>query len=162
MPETVSWVVPTAYSILALKYARGISQQDLVHLRIRRGVEMLYDRICPGGGWNAGNGVVYGFPLAPHADTTALALLSLLGEPPNDFIAASLDWLERRAETCFAPWSLAWALLALDAFVRPTELLTDRLCSVVDPAEANDCATLAVASLALGRSHGPSIFGVNS
>ncbi len=41
MPETVSWVVPTAYSILALKYSRGISQQDLVHLRVRRGVEML-------------------------------------------------------------------------------------------------------------------------
>jgi hypothetical protein len=47
MPETVSWVVPTAYSLLALKHARGISQQDLVHLRIRRGVEMLFDRICP-------------------------------------------------------------------------------------------------------------------
>src|SRR2546429_2095773 len=52
-------LVPTAYSLLALKHARGISQQDLVHLRIRRGVEMLYDRICPEGGWNAGNGVVY-------------------------------------------------------------------------------------------------------
>ncbi len=162
MPETASWVVPTAYSILALKYARGISQQDLVHLRIRGGVEMLYDRVCPAGGWNAGNGVVYGFPLAPHPDATALALLSLLNEPPNHFITSSLDWLERRAETCFAPWSLAWTILALDAFVRPTELLTDRLCSVVDPAKANDCATLAVASLALGRSHGPSIFGVNS
>jgi hypothetical protein len=123
---------------------------------------MLYDRICPEGGWNAGNGVVYGFPLAPHVDATALALLSLLSEPSNDFITASLNWLARRADTCVAPWSLAWTILALDAFGRPTELLADRLCSVVDPAEANDCATLAVASLALGRSRGPSIFGVNS
>jgi hypothetical protein len=162
IPETVSWVVPTAYSILALKYARGISQQDLVHLRIRRGVEMLYDRTCPEGGWNAGNGVVYGFPLAPHPDATALALLSLLSEPLNNFINASLDWLERRAETCFAPWSLAWTVLALDAFGRPTELLTDRLSSAVDPAEVKDCATLAVASLALGCAHGPNAFGVNS
>ena len=162
IPETASWVVPTAYSILALKYSRGISQQDLVHLRIRHGVEMLYDRICPKGGWNAGNGVVYGFPLAPHADATALALVSLLNEPRNDFITASLDWLERRAETCFAPWSLAWTLLALDAFGRPTELLIDRLSSVVDPADVNDCATLAVASLAFGCAHGPSVFGVNS
>ena len=149
MPETGSWVVPTAYSLLALKHARGISQQDLAQLRIRRGVEMLYDRICPEGGWNAGNGVVYGFPLAPHADATALALLSLSSEPPNNFITASVDWLERRAETCFAPWSLAWTILALDAFGRPTVLLTDRLSSVVDNAEVNDCATLAVVSLAL-------------
>jgi Prenyltransferase and squalene oxidase repeat len=162
MPDTVSWVVPTAYSLLALKHVRGILQLDLAQLRIRRGVEMLYDRICPGGGWNAGNGVVYGFPLAPHADATALALLSLLTEPPNDFITVSLDWLQRRTETCFAPWSLAWTILALDAFGRSTELLTKRLSSVVDPAEANDCATLAVASLALGSAHGPSIVGVNS
>jgi hypothetical protein len=160
IPETSSWVVPTAYSILALKHSRGISQQGPVQLRIRRGAEMLYDRICPGGGWNAGNGVVYGFPLAPHADATALALLSLLTEPPNDFITASLDWLERRAETCFAPWSLAWTVLALDAFGRPTPLLTDRLSSIVDPAEANDCATLAVVSLALRRPAGENAFRV--
>jgi hypothetical protein len=30
MPETASWVVPTAYSLLALKHARGISHQNLV------------------------------------------------------------------------------------------------------------------------------------
>ena len=160
MPETASWVVPTAYSLLALQHAHDFSQQDLVHLRIRRGVEMLYDRICPEGGWNAGNGVVYGFPLAPHADATALALLSLLSEPPNHFITSSLDWLERRAETCFAPWSLAWATLAFDAFGRPTALLTDRLSSVVDPAEINDCATLAVVSLALRRAAGDNAFRV--
>jgi hypothetical protein len=119
---------------------------------------MLYDRICPEGGWNAGNGVVYGFPLAPHPDTTALALLSLLNEAPNDFITSSLDWLERRAETCFAPWSLAWTILALDAFGRPTALLTDRLSSFGRPAMINDCATLAVVSLALRRAAGNNAF----
>ncbi len=126
MPETVSWVVPTAYSILALKYSLGISQQGPVQLRIRRGVEMLHDRICPEGGWNAGN----------------------------------LDWLERRADTCFAPWSLAWTILALDAFGRPTELVVDRLASVVDPAEVKDCATLAVVSLAFARAPGDNAFRV--
>ena len=160
MPETVSWVVPTAYSILALKYSLGISQQGPVQLRIRRGVEMLHDRICPEGGWNAGNGVVYGFPLSPHSDVTALALLSLLNEPPNHFITSSLDWLERRADTCFAPWSLAWTILALDAFGRPTELVVDRLASVVDPAEVKDCATLAVVSLAFARAPGDNAFRV--
>src|SRR6185437_7304260 len=80
MPETVSWVFPTAYSLLALKRAHAASHQRLLEFRILRGVEMLYDRICPGGGWNAGNGVVYGSPLTPHADATAVALLALLGE----------------------------------------------------------------------------------
>jgi hypothetical protein len=160
MPETVSWVVPTAYSILALKHSRGISQQASRQLRIRHGVEMLYDRICPEGGWNAGNSVVYGFPLAPHPDATALALLSLLNEPPNQFITSSLDWLERRAETCFAPWSLAWTILALAAFGRPTGLLTDSLSSVVDSAELKDCATLAVVSLALRPAAGDNGFRV--
>lgn len=151
IPETVSWVVPTAYSLLALKHAHAISRQDLVQLRIRRGVEMLYDRICPGGGWNAGNGVVYGSPLAPHPDATAVALLALLGEPLIVPITASLAWLAQRAETCFAPWSLGWIVLALDAYRWPTELLNDRLSSLVDPPEINDCATLAIASIALGR-----------
>lgn len=160
IPETASWVVPTAYSILALKHSRGTSEHDLVQLRIRRGVEMLYDRICPEGGWNAGNGVVYGNPLPPHPDVTALALLSLLNEPPNHFITSSLDWLEQRAGACFAPWSLSWMVLAFEAFGRPTELWADRLSLLVDPAKVSDCATLAVISLALRRSGGDTAFRV--
>lgn len=151
IPRTVSWVFPTAYSLLALKQAHGISQRHPVQLRIRRGVEMLYDRMCPEGGWNAGNGVVYGSPLAPHLDATAVALLALVGEPLTAPIAASLAWLAQHSETCFAPWSLGWIVLALDAYGRSTELLNDRLSSLVDPPEINDCATLAIASIALGR-----------
>ena len=159
MPETVSWVFPTTYSLLALKRAHRASQRRLLEFRIRRGVEMLYDRICSGGGWNAGNGVVYGSRLAPHPDATAVALLALLGEPPNDSIMASLDWLERRAETLGAPWSLAWAILALRAFGRSTQSLIDRLCVVAEAAEIRDGATLAAVCLGLGCGSGPNVFG---
>jgi hypothetical protein len=161
-PETVSWVVPTSYSVLALKNGSGASRQALLRFRIRRGVEMLYDRICPQGGWNAGNGVVYGSPMAPHPDITAVALLALLGEPGDDLVTPSLDWLEQRAESCFAPWSLAWTILALDAFRRPTERLIQRLGVVAESAEINDCATLAVASMALACADGPNAFGAHS
>ena len=161
MPETVSWVVPTAYALLALKHVCGASQQNLLQFRIRCGVEMLYDRICPEGGWNMGNGVVYEVPLAPHPDATAVALLALLSEPLNDLMTASLGWLERRAETLFAPWSLAWTILALDAFGRPTELLTDRLFCITEHSPINDCATLALATLALGCGEGLNLFGVD-
>ena len=35
---------------------------------------MLLDRMCPGGGWSAGNSVVYGVALAPHIDAKSIAL----------------------------------------------------------------------------------------
>jgi hypothetical protein len=35
---------------------------------------MLLDRACVGGGWNSGNSVVYGLPLLPHVEATAIAL----------------------------------------------------------------------------------------
>lgn len=159
VPKTVSWVVPTAYSLLALKCARGTSEQKLREFRIRRGVEMLYDRMCPGGGWNAGNSVVYGMALAPHPDATAIALLALQGEPSNDSVTVSLNWLERRAESLFAPWSLAWTILALDAFRRPARPWIDCLHRVVEPGEIRDCGTLATVCLALRSANCSGLFG---
>ncbi len=162
VPATVSWVVPTSYSLLALEDGIASSQDGLLQLRFQRGVEMLYDRICPQGGWNAGNGVVYGIPLAPHPDATSIALLALRGVPLNAFVTASLDWLERRAQFCFAPWSLAWAILALTAFRRTTQTLVNRLAKVVESDAIDDCATLAVASLALNSAIGLNAFGARS
>jgi hypothetical protein len=147
-PETVSWVVPTSYSLLALKHLPAASQTDLIRFRIQRGVEMLFDRACPNGGWNAGNGVVYGEPMTPHIDATALALLALQNEPDNHLVAASLDWLEQRAKVCVAPWSLSWTVVALDAYDRPIEHLLSRLADVSYLVDIEDCATFAVACLA--------------
>lgn len=157
-PETVSWVVPTAYSLLALKHLPAPSQTELLRFRIQRGVEMLFDRACPNGGWNAGNGVVYGEPMTPHLDATALALLALRSEPANELVAASLDWLQRRSQTCFAPWSLSWATLTLDAYGLPTAALLARLAHVSEPKQMQDCTTLAVATLALECADGRNVF----
>jgi hypothetical protein len=162
MAETASWVVPTSYSLLALKKGTASPQEGLLQFRFRRGVEMLYDRICPQGGWNAGNGVVYGVSLAPHLDATSIALLALHGAPPNDLVTASLDWLENCAQFCSAPWSLAWAIVALAAFRRATQILIHRLAGTVESDAMEDCATLAVASLALHSTHGRNTFGANS
>ena len=107
------------------------------------------DRACPGWGWNAGNGVVYGVPLAPHLDATAVALLALGGEQENDAIVSALDWLWRTADTCSAPWSLAWSILALDAYGRPVGNLVDRLCVLRDKGPLGDSATLAAVILAI-------------
>ena len=149
-PDTVSWVVPTSFAILALRQlpcsCRGF---DLAPARVDRGVEMLLDRACPRGGWNAGNGVVYGYPVAPHPDDTAIALLALHNRPQNRVTEISLKYLEETAPTLTAPWSLAWAILALAAHARPTSPLRQALLSFPDLVQIEDTSTLAMICLAL-------------
>ncbi|HEV2416422.1 MAG TPA: hypothetical protein VGX94_01325 [Terriglobia bacterium] len=110
---------------------------------------MLFDRACPGGGWNAGNGFVYGMPMAPHSDGTAIALLALQDESSVEITMRSLAWLEREAHNCEAPWSLAWAILALNALDKSVHSLQDHLASIAESDSFDDIATLAAAVLAL-------------
>src|ERR1019366_1801915 len=79
VPDTVSWVVPTSMALITLGRAKrqGLIRGRGLEKRLRLGAEMLLDRACSEGGWNAGNAVVYGVPLRPHIDVTALALAAL-------------------------------------------------------------------------------------
>ena len=70
------------------------------------------DRACPGGGWNAGNGMVFGAALNAHVDTTAIALLALTMDDAQPAVHQSLNWLRRAAPECSSPYSLAWSALA--------------------------------------------------
>jgi squalene cyclase len=160
-PDTVSWVVPTAFAVLALKQI-PCSCGGLEHLpfRVERGVEMLLDRACPGGGWNAGNGVVYGTALAPHTDDTAIALLALRDREKDPVVQGSVDYLERVAPTLAAPWSLAWAILALAAHHRPIAPLRSSLVALPDLASIEDTSTLALVCLALDQPRALQAFGV--
>jgi len=159
-PGTCSWVVPTAFAVLALKQAFHSHRQRKVDLRIRRGAEMLLDRACPGGGWNAGNGVVYGSPMAAHIDTTALALLALQGLPATEITTRSLGWLEREACACQAPWSLAWSILALDLYGKPVESFQQLLARLAESDPFDDTATLAAVVLALDLTNSGNPFKV--
>jgi hypothetical protein len=75
-PETVSWVIPTAFALIALKQSLHCSGTKDAINRIQIGTDMLRDRACPQGGWNVGNGIVFGSALIPHIDATAVALLA--------------------------------------------------------------------------------------
>jgi hypothetical protein len=110
-PRTVSWVVPTAFSLIALQQSFPYDQTDAVAKRIRLGTEMLRDRACPQGGWNAGNGIVFGSPLTAHIDTTAIALLALT-EPADGTAVQALNWLRAFCVDCSSAYSLAWATIA--------------------------------------------------
>ena len=160
-PDTVSWVVPTAFAILALNHlpcsCKGF---DLVRSRVDRAIAMLVDRGCPRGGWNAGNGVVYGAALRPHPDDTAIALLALRNRPYHPVVETALTYLERTAPTLTAAWSLAWAVLALAAHRRSITLLRRALLDLTDFAHVEDTSTLALVCLALAHEQALVNFGV--
>jgi hypothetical protein len=162
-PETISWVVPTAFAVLALSQlpcsCGGLEQ---VPFRVERGIEMLLDRVCPGGGWNAGNGVVYGVPVAPHPDDTAIALLALRERGTDPVVQSSVQYLERIAPTLTAPWSLAWAILALALYGRPIDLIYSLLVATPSLSSVDDTSTLALVCLALDPQRALSALGVTS
>jgi hypothetical protein len=159
VPETVSWVAPTAMVLIALERVkrRGLVRGGELRRRLRLGTEMLIDRACPGGGWNAGNAVVYGVPLRPHVDTTALALFALRPLYRLPIVRNSLRWLLRNAE-CPSAYSLAWMILAADVYkdvdinVSPAiNSARNRLAWLVeDPRTIDDTSTIGLAALALG------------
>jgi hypothetical protein len=160
-PDTVSWVVPTAFAVLALSQLPcSCGGLEPVPIRVERGVEMLLDRACPGGGWNAGNGVVYGAALAPHADDTAIALLALSDRGQDAVVQSGVRYLESTAPALTAPWSLAWAILALTAHRRPTTSLSNSLVALPDLSSIEDTSTLAVVCLALDQPRALQAFGV--
>lgn len=160
-PDTVSWVVPTAFAILALNQLPCPGDGfDLAPSRVDRAIEMLVDRACPSGGWNAGNGVVYGAALQPHPDDTAIALLALRDWPQNPVVQTALNYLERTAPSLTSPWSLAWAILALAAHRRPISLLHRALLDLADVFYPEDNSTLALISLALNHEQALVNFGV--
>jgi hypothetical protein len=162
MPETNSWVVPTSFALLALTQCFPSQRPSRVRDRFARGIEMLLDRVCPDGGWNAGNGVVYGAPLAPHLDATAIALLALRGQKQDPIITASLSWLEDRSFLCSAPSSLAWSILALQAHGQIVTSQIERLAHLANTAPIHEYATLATVALALGCTTGKNVFAVQS
>jgi hypothetical protein len=111
VPGTLSWVPPTALSILAFRAWRRDSPRTVP------AAAMLVDRACPQGGWNAGNAVVFGVDLDPHPDFTAMAVLALsyTGSAHESLLSNALNYLATRNERCSSAYSLAWAVMALSA-----------------------------------------------
>jgi hypothetical protein len=162
LPDTNSWVVPTANAILAIRGLPCTCGLESISFRLGKGVQMLLDRVCPGGGWNAGNGVVYGVPLSPHPDDTAIALLALNSHEREPAVQRSVEWLEQAAPGLAAPWSLAWAILGLVAHGRSVSPLVDALVGLTELDQIEDTSTLALVLLALDYSRGLAAFGVNA
>jgi hypothetical protein len=147
---SASWVIPTAFSIIALKQYTVCNRLEASEKRIRLGVEMLLDRVCVAGGWNSGNSVVHGVPLRPHVEATAIALLALQDERQSDLTQRSLAWLKKEATQISSISSLAWSILSLFVYQESVEALKERLAAILgDGREIRNNASLATALLAL-------------
>jgi len=169
---TTSWVIPTAFALIALQQARPRGYDNTAQLteRVDIGARMLLDRMCPSGGWNSGNGVAFGVALAPHIDATSIALLAVIAHEKEEKVQRSLHWLVTRLPGCPSPYSLAWGVLAIAAYRRicpeARESLRDRAEELMrlteDAASIEDSCTLAVSALALEAVNGDSVFEVRT
>jgi len=147
---SASWVIPTAFSIIAIKQFTVCNRSEASENRIHLGVEMLLDRACVDGGWNSGNSVAYGVPLRPHVEATAIALLALQDEPRSELTQRSLVWLKKEADSIDSVSSLAWCILSLFVYQESVEALKNKLATIMgDGRDIRNNATLATALLAL-------------
>jgi hypothetical protein len=149
VPGTVSWVIPTAMALIALERSRSLNliPSNELKRRVDLGHAMLLDRMCPGGGWNAGNSVVYVASLRFHYHLPE--------------VRQSLSWL--LATKCSSAYSLAWKILALRSYldvrsdVAPAlaEARDQLVALVQEPAQIADNSTLALSILALNGNTNP-------
>ena len=115
---TSSWVEPTSFALLALAQSPHNLLPPVATRRRQLAQAMLYDRMCPGGGWNCGNPRVYGVAGEPLVVPTAWALLALRDHPERAENVTSLNWLESATPNIHGAASLALARICLQAYGR--------------------------------------------
>jgi hypothetical protein len=113
-PRTSSWVEPTSFVLILLARAPREMWPEGAEQRRELARRMLYDRMCPGGGWNCGNPMVYGVAGAPLIVPTVWALLALRDDPNRAEFAISLDWLAKNIDDARGAGSLALARICLE------------------------------------------------
>ncbi len=115
-PRTSSWVEPTAFALLALRAAKAEQLPKNAGERRELAIALLYDRMCPGGGWNCGNPRVYGVDGDALVLPTCWALLALRDAPEKPGRALSLAWLQKQFSKIESAGSLAVARMTLEIY----------------------------------------------
>jgi len=149
-PRTASWVEPTAYAVLLLASAPSESLPGGAAERRRRAEAMLFNRMCPGGGWNLGNPQVYGVAGVPGVTSTCWALLALQGHADRLELQQSLEWLRSVYGEIEGANSLALAHICLEAYGCAAPPLEPALARIYSANQfLNDVRVSALAMLAL-------------
>jgi hypothetical protein len=148
VPDTFSWVEPTAWCMLALKRRRDASAA--IRARLDEAERMLANRCCESGGWNYGNASVIGQDLRPHIPTTAVALIALQDRRELEFVRRSAAFLQEQRFKEISSIALGLAAVALRLQAREPVDVLDRIQDLVGTAmERGDIHAMAVALFAL-------------
>jgi hypothetical protein len=146
-----SWVEPTSYCMIALKKLRRELPADAVQARLGQAEQMIYDRMCDGGGWNYGNSEVYDEKLWPYPDTTALALIATQDRRDRKENLLSLRALGQMARQADSGLARSLAILCFSLYGQDVTglkaLLAERFAKTQFLGETK---VLALAILALG------------
>ncbi len=118
-PGTSSWVEPTALTLILLRNLPNALHPVSANRRIRMAEAMLFDRVCPRGGWNSGNPMVYGVPGVPQIGPTAWGLLAMQHHADRPEIQRSLNWLESQYRQSRGAASFVLGHICLSAYGRP-------------------------------------------
>ncbi|MDX1578798.1 MAG: hypothetical protein R3266_09940, partial [Gemmatimonadota bacterium] len=146
---TFSWVEPTSYALMALKRLRPELPARETESRIEEAERLLFDRVCPGGGWNYGNSVVFGEALWPYPDTTALALLALADRRESPAVSEGIRTLDAMMATHDSVLALGLALRAFRTLGVASAALRVRLEDRLAARTGGETRGLAWAALAL-------------
>jgi hypothetical protein len=119
IPETFSWVEPTAWSLLCLKKWARTPGVHVDAARLNEAERVLINRSCVAGGWNYGNPDVLGTNLRPYVPTSAIALLAMQDRRDDRVVALSAEYLQEYATSERSATALALALIALRVYSRP-------------------------------------------
>jgi hypothetical protein len=142
---TYSWVEPTSLALLALAVVG-----ETASARFDEGRRFLLDRQISAGGWNYGNGSMFGRELYPAPESTGPALAALAGQVGEDAISKSLAYLATEIATVRTPIALGWSLLALGAWARRPESAARALVdTLARPSALADFDTVELALLLL-------------
>jgi Squalene-hopene cyclase C-terminal domain len=115
-PGTSSWVEPTSFALISLEQGPGKDVPQEAKRRRELAEAMLYDRMCPGGGWNCGNARVYGVPGDPLVGPTVWALIALRRHPTRSENVMSLGWLAENISKTQSAGSLALSKICMETY----------------------------------------------
>jgi len=126
MPDTFSWLEPTAWCLLALKKARAPGR-GAAEARIQEADRLIANRSCATGGWNFGNASALGQDLRPYVPTTALALIAMQDRQADPVVQRGLAYLKDARLNERSAFALALTALCLRIYGAPADDVESQL-----------------------------------
>ena len=116
-PGASAWIEPTAHGITALRVASPLLGGDrrIAH-RIASAQNFILHQRCQDGGWNYGARTALGLNLNSFPETTALALIGLIGRRD---LTGAFETVQAHVRMNESPLSRAWLGLSLRLHGQP-------------------------------------------